>query len=224
MIYQKLINSLHTSDPYYGFNTNIYPKLQEIPGWHGNDLIFSELIQEARPDTILEIGSWKGQSSINMAKTIKRLGLNSIIVCVDTWLGSVDFIAAENKLDNSRDCYPVFGYPQVYYHFLANVINHNVNDIIVPFPQVCSIACQWFISNNLKFDLIYIDGSNNYEDIMYDLHCTWKVLNNEGIIFGDDFNNHNFPSIKKAVNEFCKSYNLSYDLNENELFWIIRKK
>jgi len=68
MIYQKLINSLHTSDPYYGFNTNIYPKLQEIPGWHGNDLIFSELIQEARPDTILEIGSWKEKKIEDLSK------------------------------------------------------------------------------------------------------------------------------------------------------------
>jgi len=225
MLYNYLIQSIHNYNPYINFNHSLYVKdAKNISGWHGNDPIFKKLISTIKPQNILEIGTWKGQSAINMGKIIKSLGLNSTLVCVDTWLGSVDFIGAENRLDIERDCLPTFGYPQVYYQFLANVIYHNLDDIIVPFPQTSSIALDWFNAHNIKFDLIYVDGSNNYEDVYMDIKNSWNALNKNGIIFGDDFNHSYFISIKKAVVDFCKLYDLNYNLDENKCFWWIDKK
>lgn len=219
----NILKQLHLYNPYDGFNYDLYK--DDISGWHGNHYIFFDLLQHIRPKSILEIGTWKGQSAINMAKIIKDLDLDTKIVCVDTWLGSIDFINAESRLDDERDTYPQFGYPQIYYQFLANVIRYRVQDIIVPFPQTSSIACKWLSENHINFDLIYIDGSNDYDDVISDLENSWRILEPNGVIFGDDYNNFNFPDIKKAVDSFCYKYNQNenFETYDNNLFWLIKK-
>lgn len=218
-----ILSELHLFNPYDNFNANIYKN--DIGGWHGNHPIFFDLLDNLNPKLILEIGTWKGQSAINMAKISKDLELETKIVCLDTWLGSIDFINAESRLDFERDAYPQFGYPKVYYQFLANVINNKVTDIIIPFPQTSSIGCRWLEEKNILFDLIYIDGSNDYRDIMLDLQSAWLILKNGGVIFGDDYNHRFFLDIKKAVDDFCKNFNQvdNFETYDNNLFWLIKK-
>lgn len=224
MLYNYLIKNLHNYNPYTNFNYNLYiQNPNDIQGWHGNDPIFKKLISTIKPKNILEIGTWKGQSAIHIGKIIKDLGLNTTLLCVDTWLGSVDFIGAENRLDKERDCLTTFGYPQVYYQFLANVVHHNLDDIIVPFPQTSSIALDWLNIHNAKFDLIYIDGSNNYEDVYTDIKNSWLILEKNGVIFGDDFNNQHHAGVRGAVLDFCKLYKLTYSEDKKKCFWWIKK-
>lgn len=218
-----ILNQLHLYNPYIGFNNSIYK--DDVSGWHGNHPIFLDLLDNLEPKLILEIGSWKGQSAINMAKSSKELDLDVKIVCVDTWLGSIDFINSESRLDEARDTYPLFGYPQIYYQFLSNVINAGVEEIVIPFPQTSSIACRWFEERNILFDLIYIDGSNDYRDVLLDIESSWAILKNGGVIFGDDYNHSFFVDIKKAVDDFCKKYNQKHNFEtyDNNLFWLIKK-
>lgn len=220
----NILKELHLYNPYDGFNSNLYK--EDIGGWHGNHGIFFDLLDNIEPKLILEIGTWKGQSAINMATISKELGLDLKIICVDTWLGSIDFINAESKLDHERDTYTQFGYPQVYYQFLANVINTRTTDIIIPFAQTSSIACKWLQDKNILFDLIYIDGSNDYRDVLFDLECAWPILKKDGVIFGDDYNNYFFTDIKKAVDDFCNKYHQTdnFETYDNNLFWLIKKE
>lgn len=218
-----LLKELHFYNPYSGFNPNIY--IKDLQGWHGDHAIFYDLLDNLEPKMILEIGTWKGQSAITMGLLVKELGLDTKIVCVDTWLGSIDFINAISKDDHERDIKPIFGYSSVYYQFLTNVISHNLQDIIIPFPQTSSIACRWLQNKKILFDLIYIDGSNDYRDVMMDLDSAWPILKEDGVIFGDDYNHHFFTDIKKAVNEFVEKYNQKDNLEtfDYDLFWLIKK-
>ena len=43
------------------------------------------------------------------------------------------------------------------------------------------------IKLNKEFDIIYIDGSHYYEDVLNDAICSYKVLKSGGIIIFDDF-------------------------------------
>lgn len=218
-----LLKELHFYNPYTSFNPNIYHN--HVQGWHGDHPIFYDLLDNLNPKMILEIGTWKGQSAITMGLTIKELGLQTQIVCLDTWLGSIDFINSIAKDDLDRDTKPIFGYPSIYYQFLTNVISHNLEDIIIPFPQTSSIGCRWLENKKIFFDLIYIDGSNDYRDIILDLESSWPLLKEDGVIFGDDYNHHLFTDIKKAVNDFTKKYNQQDNLEtyDYDLFWLIKK-
>ena len=44
----------------------------DLFGWGGEDKIFNELISRYKPKVIAEVGTYKGQSAINMAKALKN--------------------------------------------------------------------------------------------------------------------------------------------------------
>lgn len=69
---------------------------------------------------IVEVGTWKGQSAINMANILKKNDIKGKIYCIDTFLGTWDLQEKECKN----------GYSQVYYMFLNNVVYENVKIIL----------------------------------------------------------------------------------------------
>lgn len=206
-------------------NNNIYDNLSLLPidiqGWNGLSKIFHVLIEETKPSLIIEVGTWKGQSAINMANFCKENNMNTKIWCVDTWLGALEFWG-EFKNSKERNLLLKNGYPQIYYQFISNVVLSGVKDYIVPFPTTSLIGARYFRENNIKSKLIYIDASHEYEDVKMDINEYYKLLDNGGIIFGDDY--ESWIGVKKSVNEFVETNNLKDRLTiyENN-FWVIRK-
>jgi hypothetical protein len=194
---------------------NIYNDLpffeKDLTGWGGDHPIFEKLILNLKvePKVIIEVGTWKGQSAINMAKILKRNNIKCKIYCVDTFLGTWDL--EEKDLKN--------GYPQVYYKFLNNIIHEKCEDYIIPCPNTSLFYYKKFKEMNLKADLIYIDGSHMYEDIYADISNYSNLLNSNGIIFGDDFTWA--PDVGKAVNKYCSENNKKFELTENRYWQIL---
>jgi predicted O-methyltransferase YrrM len=203
---------------------SIYTNLELLPidlsGWNGNCKIFKTLIEKIKPSTIIEVGTWKGQSAINMANIIQQNNLNCNIYCVDTWLGALEFwgFACDTP---DRNLLQKNGYPQIYYQFLSNVVHTNTQDIILPFPCTSLIAARFFKNKKISADLIYIDASHDEFDVYHDIKNYYSLLSENGIIFGDDY--ITFPGVALAVNKFTEEMNLSLNLTEHN-FWIINKK
>ena len=195
-----LLNKIHGYDIYSKFIYKDYPI--KFIGWNVNPSLYRKLINETQPKLIIELGSWYGASAICMGNTVKELGLSTKIVCIDTWLGSYEFIGLHEK-DHERQLMPKFGYPNAYYQFLANVCHYNMQDIIIPFPQTIRLACKWIASQKILADLIYIDGNNDIFDVYNDINEAWKILEIQGTIFGDDYDNPHWPAINLGLNKFC---------------------
>lgn len=203
----------------------IYDNLKLLPldlmGWNGNRPIFKELIEKTKPTTIIEVGSWLGLSAITMGKSVKELGLNTTIHCVDTWLGAIEFwTTGKNTYD--RDLKTVNGYPQVYYQFLSNVVHNNLQDIILPFPNTSENGYRYFQYNNISAQMIYIDASHEEEDVYKDLNNYYELLENNGIIFGDDYQK-DWQGVINSVDRFSKEKNIELEIIENN-FWILKKQ
>jgi hypothetical protein len=217
-----LLKKIHGYDIYENFMYKDYPI--KLIGWNINAELFRKLITDIEPKLIIELGSWYGASSLCMAHIIKELGLNTKIVCVDTWLGSYEFIGL-HETDYHRQLYPKFGYPTAYYQFLANICHHDMQDIIVPFPQTIRLACKWFSSQNIAADLIYADGNNDAFDVYNDINEAWKILEIPGTIFGDDYNNPAWPAINLGLNKFCiENLMKPIILSEFPHHWTLQKK
>ena len=203
-----ILNELYEKNPYDGFSEDL--KL-DIQGWGTNKSTLNGLIDEIKPYLIIEVGTWKGQSAINMANHVKKTGMDCKIVCVDTWLGSLEHIRTM-PLKN--------GYSTLYYQFLFNVKETENTDIIIPFPNTSAVAFQWFEKNNIKADIVYIDGSHNYEDVYYDITHYYKLVRGGGILCGDDFK---WRGVEMAVNHFCNYDDGKYELLNDGVVWVIRK-
>jgi predicted O-methyltransferase YrrM len=196
----------------------IYDSIDLLPadvgGWNSDSPVFEDLIVKYKPKVIVEVGTWKGASAINMANIIKKHGMSTRIFCIDTWLGALEFWTNLSNTEE-RNLMLKNGYPQIYYQFLSNVVHANVKDVITPIPLPSDIAHSVLKYHNIKADVIYIDASHEYEDVLRDIGNYKNILNDKGVMFGDDFND-GWPGVKRAVHEsFDQSYSVAYNN-----FWI----
>lgn len=197
------------------------PMPEDTSGWGGNDIIFKTLIDEVNPSHIIEVGTWRGQSAITMGKHLKRINSDCNITCVDTWLGSLEFWCGPKHNIPARDLLLKNGYPQVYYQFLSNVVHSGLQDIILPLPLPSNIAHK-VLKRQKKFaDLIYIDASHEYKDVLSDCINFFPLLRNNGIIFGHDWKWSS--DVREAVTEFSVKLKLTLTQDDNKKFWIIRR-
>jgi len=198
------------------FGGNIYDGIkpsgiQEVPGWNSRKPVFSELIREIRPTTIIEVGTWLGASAIHMSLQCSKANLNARIWCVDTWLGSEEFWYSELK---DRDLCLKNGYPQVYFEFLANVVQHGYQNVIIPVPCTSMIGARVLAAQGIQADLIYIDGSHHHDDVAADIRAYLPLLRDGGVMFGDDYE---WKGVRDAVTE-----ELPHHVQDHE-HWIFRK-
>jgi len=191
-----------------GFNIEGFiPLEKDLTGWNFQSDVFEKLINEINPKTIIEVGTWKGASAIKMAKLFK----GDVIYCVDTWLGAEEFYTTHADTQE-RDLISKYGYPQIYYQFISNVIHENVQDKIVTIVNTSDIGYKIFKHKGIKADLIYIDGSHEYHNVKRDIENYTQLLNPGGIIFGDDFG---WLDVSNAVKDTLKDF---YVYEDN--FWI----
>lgn len=195
---------LHAQNPYEGFPLADYP--EDLQGWGSQSPAFAELLAKVKPQRIIEVGTWKGGSAIHMAGLVKQQGLNAQIICVDTWLGAVEFWTDQNDPDRYQALKCRHGYPTVYYQFLANVIHRSCQEIIVPFPQTSTIGALWFRRFGITADLIYIDGSHEEDDVYADLVSYWDLVRPGGVLAGDDWA---WDGVRLAATRFARENGLT---------------
>ena len=181
----------HDYDPYE--NSNIIEESLLFQGWDSCNPIFKEVIREAQPKLIIEVGTWVGGSAVHMANLCKEIyGNNDFeIVCIDTFCGSYEHW-------NRTACTMAFinGRPSIYEAFISNVIKANHQDVITPFPVDSKNASIFLKEAKVEPDLVYIDASHDPISVQVDLIGFADILKNGGILIGDDYN---CPPVKAAA-------------------------
>ena len=205
------ISDIHLVNPYEGFDHKKYPL--DVQGWNGEEPLFKHFIGELKPSLIIEVGTWKGQSALFMADYVRSMGFQTKILCVDTWLGSIEHLTFPEML------MPVNGYPTIYYQFIANVKHASFENVIIPFPQTSTEAARWLKQKGIIAQLIYLDASHTEDDLYSDMNNYWELLSEGGIMVGDDLSD-SYPGVRAAVERFCAERGVSFT-GENK--WVIRK-
>jgi len=88
---------------------------------------------------------------------------------------------------------------------LKKVLEENKN---IEFHQ--TNFSDFFEKNKLYFDLVYIDGSHNYEDVKTDIINSLKFIKKGGFISGHDYNSAT-KGVIKAVDEFFEDVGIFED-------------
>jgi hypothetical protein len=195
---ESLMEAIHGKDIYEGFDHTAFAP--DRKGWGGESAAFEELIRRKRPSFVIEVGSWKGASALTMAEVMQREGLAGKILCIDTWLGALEFWSDQSDPDRFGALECRHGYPSVYFRFLANVLHAGQEQRIVPFPLPASAAALWLMRTDLRADLIYLDGSHEEEDVYQDLLDYHSLLAPGGLLFGDDWG---WSGVRAAVERFA---------------------
>lgn len=198
-----LMTAIHGRDVYADFDYRKYER--DLAGWGSLSAAFSQMVREVRPGLIIEVGSWKGASAIEMAGVVEQEELDTKILCIDTWLGALEFRLDQNDPERFLALECEHGYPRVYYRFLANVCHAKHSQRIIPFPLDSATAALWLMTHGIKADLIYIDGSHEEEAVYNDLLDYREVLSSRGRMFGDDWD---WASVRSAISAFARDHKL----------------
>lgn len=216
--------AIFDKDPFDEFDTSNYKK--QIEGFDGKFKMildhFDSLLK-TNPEEIFvaEIGSWLGYSaSIFSKKILSNSSIDACVLCVDTWLGSPNFIwQKDGKRRRQHDMLKIVnGYPTIYYQFLANMKLEGLDKIVVPLPMHSVGASEIAVNKNFEFDVVFIDGDHSYEGASMDISCWWPTLIDGGVMFGDDVG---FPGVKRATKEHSEKHGV--ELKIEDRYWKIVK-
>jgi SAM-dependent methyltransferase len=181
-------------DPYRMFAGT--PTPGKLVGWYSDHPVFGKLLRRLRPARIAEVGSMLGASAIHMARIAHELDLDTEITCVDTFLGSRE---GYFELRGLRDGLLAGGRYGMFEEFLANVRAAGLERTVTPFPMTSINAARICAEKGLQFDLVYIDASHEYVDVLSDLRQWWPLVAPGGVLFGDDFEEPWFDIIRAGM-------------------------
>ena len=71
------------------------------------------------------------------------------------------------------------------------------------------------------YDLIFVDGSHEYNDVKKDLNNYSKMLSDDGILVVHDIHSLEFPGVNKAWSEFKRQNNFSYKEFVNKKYFYV---
>lgn len=154
----------------------------------------------------LEIGCFEGNSLMYVLKNFNTKN----VYAVDTWKGS-------NELQHLN------------MQNVENSFDYNLKDFKNSFIKEKKTSDNFFKTNKVFYDLIYIDGSHEYNQVLKDCKNSWYFLNEGGIIIFDDYFWCYYKNLFKnpgyAINCFLKSIENKYKIilvTKNKVF--IQKK
>ncbi len=172
-------------------------------GWYANEPHLKECFARQKIETVIEVGSWLGLSTRDLAVKVGPAGK---VYAIDTWLGSPseDVHQKDPRL------------PQLYEIFLSNVIHTGLTQVIVPIRMDSLEAAKIL---DVKADLIYIDASHVTEAVYQDIIHWYPHLKEGGVFCGDDFC---WGSVAAGVRKGAEELNL--DIETGYTWWRLKPK
>lgn len=159
---------------------------EKIDGWLSDregELLYNLAKNCKGKGVIVEIGSWKGKSTVWLAKGSKA-GNKVKIYAIDPHTGS-----SEHKKQ--------YGKIWTFEEFKKNIKNAKVDDIVVPIVKTSEEAAKNF---NKPVELIFIDGAHEYDLVKLDFKLWFPKVIDGGIIAFHDTILWKGP--KKVVEKF----------------------
>ena len=164
----------------YAFTNNWFDKHVEI---------WKEMLSFYKPCKILEIGSYEGKSTTFLIDQIAH-SRDLTLHCVDSWEGGIEH-SKQGFFDTSNAS--AKGMNEVERRF-----KENLSKSIAAAPQkvdltvhkgLSSLELPKLISSGFSgyFDLVYVDGSHQAEDVLLDAVMAFQLTIKGGLIIFDDY-------------------------------------
>lgn len=175
----------------------------EMNLWGTLEDSFIERVREllgGKIGTVIEVGSYLGASAVKWAGVADR------VICIDTWLGSIEHYGGIPRKPN--------GAPDVYDTFLSNMVHCGVANKVEVINLPASIAAGYLLQHRIDPDVVYLDGDHSYAGLTSDIN-SFSILAWHGgkLLTGDDYGQ--FGDVKAVVDD-----NFGGDVEIHKRYWI----
>lgn len=165
--------------------TELQAALNEVDGWLYFEeawALYETVIElPVGPVSIVEIGSWKGRSTIALALAVKARG-NGRVYAIDPHTGEKDRTGV--------------GPPQTLKDFQANIARAGVAPLVEPLVVTSHEARPRFADRSVDF--LFVDGSHQYLDVRRDIEDWEGALKDLAAVA---FNDPSAPGVYRALRE-----------------------
>jgi tetratricopeptide (TPR) repeat protein len=173
----------HVRQKCYYYNTDWFS--HNIPNWQEYLRRFVNLPEL----NVLEIGSWEGRSTCWLLDNILTHE-SARITCVDTWQGGVEHQNMKRNVLLSEACFDV-----------NTFLTGHPEKVIKKVGLSCDVMRLLPINS---YDVIYVDGSHEAEDVLVDAILAWGLIKIGGLVIFDDYGLGG--GVKDAVDVFLKFF------------------
>ena len=169
---------------------HVYTQPKYGEDWFDYQNLYSEFVKLCQNNAIIvEVGSWKGRSTIYLAVEIFNSGKDIKLFAVDTWLGQLDLGIHQDEEHVKNGT--------IYKLFVDNMkVVNDQKEIVFPIRAESVKAAADF--EDCSLDIVYIDASHNYEDVKKDIEAWLPKVKLGGILAGHDYG---WEGVNRAVNE-----------------------
>jgi len=167
-----------------------------VDGWFNFESLYDDMVKRFDKGLFVEVGCWKGRSTIYMADQIR--GKKIKFYAVDIWepFRQEDGILFHSPMEE----------------FLRNI--EPVKDLITPIKGSSHDVHSQFEDESIDF--LFIDANHDYEYCIKDIQLWYPKVKKGGVIAGHDYQ---FRGVKQAVDEFFGGRNdLRYYLPTSSWF------
>jgi MMP 1-O-methyltransferase len=161
-----------------------WPRIDMIEGWLFKpeaEVLYS--LASGCDGAIVEIGSWKGRSSVCLGFGSRNNPRQPFVYCIDPFTGSREHREVDPMVNTWKE-------------FRKNIENCGMDSIIHPMMRTSREAYNNFSG---KIGLLFIDGSHEYEDVEFDFLSWRKFVPKGGWIC---FHDYNWPGPMQVVYEY----------------------
>jgi hypothetical protein len=179
-------------------------------GWFGGgNTSVLEYFLNSNTKTVIELGSWLGSST----RFILDKAPNANVIAIDHWSNNISNYGNGGSTDTSKDP----GIEKIYTLWETFLVNcWDYKDRLYPVRAYTHEGLNYLKQYNIIADVIYIDASHSYDDVLSDITLSKKLWPKAQII-GDDYT---WESVKRAVHDYASKNNLKVESNQNCWYYV----
>lgn len=194
-------------------------RAEEVEGWMTEEelRVLREVASALKKPFVVEVGSWKGRSTIALAQAIAPQG--GKFFAVDTWQGTPSERTTYHAEARYRD---------IYKQFCNNISAAAVDGVVVSCKMTSLEAANLFLGGSV--DMVFLDGDHSQEAVTADIEAWWPKLKKGGLMMGHDYTDQDqeqdqesggWPGVKRAVQA---KFGPSVAVINGTTLWMVRKE
>lgn len=148
--------------------------------FESNRAEWDTLMEQLKPRTLLEIGSFEGASACYLIDTLARDAAIELH-CIDTWEGSPELVNQTPKMSLVEERFT--RNTELAIQSAAN----RVSLVVHKGPSSVHLPKLIVEGRQEHFDFIYVDGSHQAPDVLFDAVVAFKLLRPGGLMVFDDY-------------------------------------
>ena len=142
--------------------------------------VWDSLLPQLNPSKVLEIGSYEGESTCYLINYLSKKS-NTELYCIDNWVGAIEqtnrginMKEVESRFDNNVKAAMKLKTNKIKFIKLKGNSDLLLSKLLTE-------------SKSNYFDFIYVDGSHQAQDVLFDALMAFKLIRKNGIIVFDDY-------------------------------------